>query len=61
MTMSVTSTSAVTSPTRLRTDALPPSTTPSSAASSGLICKVQRALPLTSTSTLCIHELFDRR
>ena len=39
----------------------PPSARPSRAASSGWTWSVQRGLPFTSTSTLCIHELFERR
>ena len=38
-----------------------PSASPSDAASSGWRCAVHRGLPFTSTDTLCIHELFERR
>ena len=58
---SVSSTGASISPAAERTRALPPSTRPSRAASSGCISIVQRSLPFTSAGRLCIHELFERR
>ena len=60
-TASVTSTGASTDPTLLLTVATPPSARPRRAASCGCTCRVQRGLPFTSTSTLCIHELLLRR
>src|SRR5205814_4977552 len=58
---SVTSTSATTAPTRDDTFAERPSARPTRVASSGLTWSVHWALPFTSTLTLCIQELFDRR
>ena len=52
---------ASTDPTREVTVARPAASRPSRSASSGWTCRVQRGLPFTSTSTLCIHELFERR
>ena len=58
---SVTSTGTRTSPTRDRTMASSPSARPRAAASSGWSWAVQRGLPFTSTDTLCIQELLERR
>ena len=60
MTASVTSTGASSAPARLSTRAGAPSARPSRAASSGCTWSVQRSGPETSSSRLCIHELFER-
>ena len=55
----MTSTGAVTEPTREAITASEPSVSESRVASVGCTRSVQRTLPFTSASTLCIHELFD--
>ena len=57
----VNSTTASTAPTLLAMRATLPSYTPARCASFGCMCNVQRSLPFTSTSMLCIHELFERK
>ena len=47
-------------PARLLTRAGSPSASPSRSASRGCTCSVQRSGPLTSSSRLCIQELFER-
>src|SRR6185436_1939489 len=61
ITASVTSTGTTTVPTADSTRAGSPCTSSRASVSSGWMCNVQRGLPFTSTSRLCIHELFDRR
>ncbi len=48
-------------PTREEISARAPASMLRWAASSGCICKVHRFRPATRLSTLCIHELFDRK
>ena len=61
LTESVISSGASTLPTRLVTRTFESPATPSRDASVGCICRVHRSLPLTKTSMLCIHELFERK
>ena len=58
---SLTSTVSRTVPTREVTSAVPPSASPSRAASARLTTSVHSSRPFTRDGTLCIHELLLRR